>query len=232
MPVGSMRQSSLLLLFCLLTCSSCLTITVHGKLRSGGTLRRSVRVEAVSYQSIDAAIRRFPPPWKLVRPPSGKSLMASIEIPQGGTLPRDETHLTFSIKHHALYAEYHYHEDYSKLRLGKRFPPIAPIPPKPMLLWPRILAHERNLSVIERRARESVKMRLVLDMPGRVVDGNFDKREGGRLFWDFNLRAPAAPRATSRVYSWKRIAALALGALALFGAVLSFGLRRRSVDKL
>jgi len=226
-----MRRRILLLIPCLLANSSCLTITIRGTLQPTGTLLRSIQVDAASHQPIDAAKRRFAPPWKVTEADDRKSMTASIELPHEEEIPKNETDLSWSVTRHFLYTAYLYHEDYSKLRLGERPPPIAPIPPRPLLLWPTILAHERNLSVIERRARESVKMRLLLKMPGRVVDGNFDRREDDRLIWDFNLRAPSAPRAESRIYRFGRIGAMAFGGLLLIAAAaLSLRKHRKGLD--
>ena len=174
----------------------CLFITTRTVVRADGAIERGVLVRTKTPQPIPAIEKRFPPPWKAERGADGLSVEAFQEIPPGGALADNDTRLSVTWSHRFFFTEYRLTEDYSRFRLGRNPPVIAPRPPPPLpiLAWLRALAHEKNLAAIERRFRENVKLRAEVRMPGRIRSSNHTSVDAdGTLIWEFNLRAPHAP---------------------------------------
>lgn len=210
----------------LLTQTACISVTVTTVVGDDGSVVRVVKLHGGPYREALANLeRRFAAPWVVSRDEASAELTARLSLAPGADLPKNESLLRVRWREWFLFTDYRFDEDWLKVRLGHSLPAIAPIPPSILLVAP-VLAHEKNLAVIERRTRESIKVSLTVTMPGHVRGGNFQRREGDALSWDFNFRMPARPHAESRIYHPIPIALLCL---ALFGAV-GLALARFAID--
>lgn len=213
--VSRRRVGALLALPLVALQAGCVSITVTTDVGADGSIRRSVTLAGGPYREALAHFEsRFPAPWTIARDEAHGTLTANLALAAGAPLAPNESAMKLAWRNRIFWTDYRFEEDWLHLRIGHSPPAIAPIPPSFAAIAP-ILAHEKNLAVIERRTRESIKVALTVTMPGHVRAGNFQKRDGRTLSWDFNFRMPAMPKAESRVYHPLPIAAALAGALAL-----------------
>ena len=187
--------------------TSCFTLSVETRIAADGTLHRAVIGRADLHATAAKVAERFTPPWRTHVPDDGASMEATLDLGPGASLPRNESRLSITWRDRLLWTDYTYREDWSAVRLGRAAPTIAPRRPAMVLPLLRLL-HEKNLAVIERRAREAIKVSVSVTMPGRVLATNATTHGDGALTWDFNFRAPATPFARSRVYHPARMMAM------------------------